>query len=204
MIVIIDYGQGNLGSIKNMLRKLGFSSEITSDFQAISNASKIILPGVGAFDTAMIRLNDLGLISLLNNRVLNDKIPILGICLGAQIMCNSSEEGKLKGLGWFDADVLGFKGRFESTKLPVPNIGWRDVIQKKKHTLTNLLPSESRFYFVHSYFISPYNEEDVLLTSSYGFSFSACLQKQNICAVQFHPEKSHRYGFQLLKNFVNP
>jgi glutamine amidotransferase len=203
MIIIVDYGQGNLGSIKNMLRKLGFLSEITSEYQKIANASKLILPGVGAFDGAMTRLRDLGLIDLLNRMVLIDKIPILGICLGAQIMCNRSEEGTLKGFGWFDADVLSFKGRFGSAKLPVPNIGWRIVQNKKNHSLINMLPNESRFYFVHSFFISPNHEEDILLTSNYGFLFSAALQKHNIYAVQFHPEKSHRYGFQLLTNFAN-
>lgn len=204
MIVIIDYGLGNLGSIKNMLRKIGYSSEISSDPEVISKASKIILPGVGAFDTGMSRLNDMGIIHLLNKKVFNEKIPILGICLGAQLMCIGSEEGQLKGLGWFDADVLSFRGRFiEGKDLPVPNMGWIDVSLQKESSLTSNLPSDPRYYFVHSYFISAKKDEDILMTAKYGFSYTAALQRENIFGVQFHPEKSHKYGFQLLKNFAN-
>jgi glutamine amidotransferase len=204
MITIIDYGLGNLGSIKNMLRRIGFTSVISSDLEEIRNASKIILPGVGAFDTGMSRLNDLGIVNLLNKKALDEQIPILGICLGAQLMCKGSEEGQLKGLGWFDADVLAFKGRFrEGESLPVPNMGWIDVTSQKESLLTVNLPLLPRFYFVHSFFISSKNVNDILLTSKYGFSYTAALQRNNIFGVQFHPEKSHKYGFQLLKNFAN-
>ncbi len=204
MIIIIDYGLGNLGSIKNMLRKIGYTSEISSDPEKISEASKIILPGVGAFDTGMSRLNDLGIINLLNKKAFDEQIPVLGICLGAQLMCKGSEEGQLKGLGWFDADVLSFRGRFiEEKDLPVPNMGWIDVTIRKESLLTTNLPSAPRYYFVHSFFISAKNDADILLTAKYGFSYTAALQRENIFGVQFHPEKSHKYGFELLKNFAN-
>jgi len=204
MIVIIDYGLGNLGSIKNMLRKIGFTSEISSDHEKISEASKIILPGVGAFDTGMSRLNDLGIINLLNKKAFDEQIPVLGICLGAQLMCKGSEEGQLDGLGWFDADVLAFSGKFgEGKSFPVPNMGWIDVTVQKESLLTTNLPTDPRYYFVHSFFISANNDDNILMTAKYGFSYTAALQRENIFGVQFHPEKSHKYGFQLLKNFAN-
>jgi imidazole glycerol-phosphate synthase subunit HisH len=204
MIIIVDYGLGNLGSIKNMLRKIGFASEISSDIKTIASASKIILPGVGAFDTGMSRLMDLDLVPLLNKKVIEEKTPVLGICLGAQLMCRKSEEGSLAGLGWFDAEVLAFKGRFDTGKeLPVPNMGWIDVGLHSKSLLTENLPENSRFYFVHSFFIKANKKEDILMTSDYGFTYDSALHKGNIFAVQYHPEKSHKYGFQLLKNFAS-
>lgn len=203
MICIIDYGLGNLGSIKNMLRKLGFASEITNDSNKIKLASKIILPGVGSFDTGMNNLNHLGIIQLLNEKALYDKVPILGICLGAQLMCKFSEEGETNGLGWFNANVLSFKGRFASdNELTVPNMGWHEVTIEKQNELVNQLPQETRFYFVHSYFMSANNSIDILMKSEYGFKYASALSNDNLFAVQFHPEKSHKYGFQLLKNFA--
>lgn len=203
MIAIIDYGLGNLGSIKNMLRKIGYDSIITKDKEEISNAEKLILPGVGAFDTGMQNLIDLELIDVINQKVKQNKTPILGICLGAQLMCNKSEEGKQHGLGWFDAEVVSFKSRFDEGKeLPVPNMGWIDVKVQKQNKLIENLPDNPRFYFVHSYFILTQKKEDILLTSQYGINYTSALQRENLFAVQFHPEKSHKYGFQLLKNFA--
>ncbi len=203
MIVIVDYGMGNLGSIKNMLRKLGYDSVISSEKRIIDDAKKIILPGVGSFDTGMNNLFDKGLIDVLNKKALVDKVPVLGICLGAQLMCKSSEEGNKEGLAWFDAEVLSFKGKFKAgSELPVPNMGWLDVFVDHESKLTENLPTDSRFYFVHSFYINPKKEEDIQFTSQYGISYVSGLHKENIYGVQFHPEKSHKYGFQLLKNFA--
>lgn len=203
MIVIIDFGQGNLGSVKNMLKKLGFESEISSDKEVVSKATKLILPGVGSFDTGISNLIKLDLIDILNYKVIEEKVYILGICLGAQLMCNNSEEGKLSGLGWFKASVVSFKKKFESNlRFPVPNIGWRDIKVENISPLTNNLPEKSRFYFVHSYYMKPENLENILISTVYGFQYAAGLYSNNIFGVQFHPEKSHRFGFKLLKNFA--
>jgi glutamine amidotransferase len=204
MIVIVDYGLGNLGSIKNMLRKLGYDSVISSEKKVIEEASKIILPGVGSFDTGMSNLIEKDLIEVLNKKALVEKIPVLGICLGVQLMCNKSEEGIKEGLGWFDAEVLSFKGKFEiGLELPVPNMGWLDVNVEHESKLTSNLPNDSRFYFVHSFFINANKKEDIQFTTKYGFSYVSGLHNENIYGVQFHPEKSHKFGFQLLKNFAD-
>ncbi len=203
MIVIIDYGLGNLGSIHNMLRRLGFPSIISAEVDVINNSSKIILPGVGSFDSGIQNLNDLGLWDVLNKKVLLDKVPTLGICLGVQLMCKRSEEGILPGLGWFNAEILSFKGRFvKDTNLPVPNMGWRMVSSNRPSPLAHDFPENSRFYFVHSYFMNPSEKDDVILTSNYGFEYAVALNRGNIYGVQFHPEKSHKYGFSLMRNFA--
>jgi glutamine amidotransferase len=157
MIVIVDYGLGNLGSIQNMLKRLGTSSIISADAEVINNASKLILPGVGSFDSGIQNLHDLGLWDVLNKKALVAKVPILGICLGIQLMCKSSEEGSLPGLGWFNAEVLSFKDRFKEGKtLPVPNMGWREVVKQNPSSLTDELPENARYYFVHSYFLNAF------------------------------------------------
>lgn len=203
MIVIVDYKMGNLGSITNMLHKLGFSSIISSDKEIIKNASKLILPGVGSFDSGMKFLRELDLVDLLNTKVLNDKTPILGICLGAQLMTHRSDEGTLEGLKWLDAEVLSFKSSaFSDFNLPVPNMGWREVFPCKNSLIHDGFSEDPRFYFVHSYYLNSFSQKDILLTSNYGIDFTAALEKENIVAVQFHPEKSHKYGFKLLENFV--
>jgi glutamine amidotransferase len=202
MIAIVNYGMGNLGSIKNMLRKIGCQSEITSDFDKISKAKKIILPGVGAFDTGMKNLQSLNLIELLNNKVLVEKVPVLGICLGVQLMTKRSEEGNLKGLCWFDAETIKFEKNRVAEKLLLPNIGWRYVKQSKDSKLLTNFNDESRFYFVHTYHLKVNDYNDVLIESEYGYEYVAALEKENILGVQFHPEKSHKYGMELLKNFV--
>jgi glutamine amidotransferase len=203
MIVIVDYGLGNLGSIQNMLKRLGTSSIISADAEVINNASKLILPGVGSFDSGIQNLHDLGLWDVLNKKALVAKVPILGICLGIQLMCKSSEEGSLPGLGWFNAEVLSFKDRFKEGKtLPVPNMGWREVVKQNPSSLTDELPENARYYFVHSYFLNAFEREEVLLTAHYGFEYVAALNRGNIYGVQFHPEKSHKYGFSLMQKFV--
>ncbi len=202
MITIIDYGLGNLGSIKNMLKKIGAASEITRDLDIIANATKLILPGVGAFDNGMQNLKDFSLFDLLNKKVIEQKVPILGICLGMQLMTKSSEEGILPGFGWIDAETIKFKFDAAGKKFPVPHMGWELVNQKKESKLMQNMFTGPRFYFVHSYFVRSNQASDVLLTTNYGKDYVSGFEKNNIIGVQFHPEKSHKFGMCLLKNFV--
>ena len=200
MITIVDYNMGNLGSIKNMLKKIGFESCISSDPAEIGAASKLILPGVGAFDSGMSNLERTGLIPLLSRRVLEDRVPMLGICLGMQLMTKSSEEGTRAGLGWIDADAVRF--RPATTTLKVPHMGWNRVLPVRSSPLTDDLPAEPRFYFVHSFFVRCCDDADVLLTTPFDGSFASAFQRGNVCGVQFHPEKSHKFGMALLHNFA--
>lgn len=199
MIAIIDYNIGNLGSISNMLKKIGAHSFVTANPKDIAKASKLILPGVGAFDAGMKKLEESGLIPLLNERVLQAGVPTLGICLGMQLMTRRSEEGNLPGLGWIDAEVKRF--RLSGHQLKVPHMGWNTVTPLRSSPLVDNLPSESRFYFVHSYFVHCARTEDSLLTTSYGKPFHSAFQWRNVMGVQFHPEKSHKFGMALLRNF---
>ncbi len=201
MICIINYDTGNVGAVHNMLHVLGFESTLTNNPDEIEKASHLILPGVGAFDHGMKKLIDLGIIPVLEKKVLQQKTPILGICLGAQLMCKGSEEGQQAGLGWIDAKVKRFPLSVDGNKLVSPNIGWNEVIPKKPEILFNELEMP-RFYFVHSYFIECENRENVLCESEHGIKFDSAFQKGCIFGVQFHPEKSHRFGKQLLKNFI--
>jgi len=203
MIVIIDYGLGNLGSIKNMLKKIGVDSVITSDLDTISNAKKIILPGVGSFDNGIKNLDDLGLIPILNRKVLEESIPILGICLGMQLFTKSSEEGTLDGLGWVNAESVKFKTEHLKERFSVPHMGWEYITQQKESKLMLDMYQESKFYFVHSYYVKCNIDTDVLFGSNYIHDFVSAFEKDNIIGVQFHPEKSHKFGMKLLKNFVD-
>jgi glutamine amidotransferase len=204
MIAIINYGLGNLGSIQNMLKKIGCSDVIISnDRSEIDKADKLILPGVGAFDNGMSKINESGLLDVLNENVLIKKKPVLGICLGMQLLTRGSEEGKLKGLGWIDADTMKFSFESSGESLKIPHMGWNYVKVSKQHSLVKNIDNTFRFYFVHSYYVSCKNESDPLLKSHYGIDFTCAVQKENIMGVQFHPEKSHKYGMQLLKNFVD-
>jgi glutamine amidotransferase len=200
MITIIDYGMGNLGSISNMLKRIGAQSMFTSASEEISGAEKIILPGVGHFDRAMENLDKLGLIETIKNKVLNDKTPILGICLGMQLMCMSSEEGTRQGLGLIDAVVKRF--RFSHNNLKIPHMGWNIASPKKDSNLFINNQIDTRFYFVHSYYVVCNETNDTLTTTNHGFEFISSFEHNNIIGVQFHPEKSHRFGMELLKNFV--
>jgi glutamine amidotransferase len=198
MIVIVDYGCGNLNSIRNMLKKIGFESVVSSSKEDIAAASKIILPGVGSFDTGMKSLMDNDYLPVLTEKALGEKIPFLGICLGMQLMTNGSEEGKQKGLGWIDADTLKFKS---NDKLKIPNMGWNEIKVMKENKLFQGI-IHPRFYFVHSYYIQSNNKENILATADYGVEYTCAFSKENLFGVQFHPEKSHKYGMQLLTNFA--
>jgi len=201
-IVIVDYGMGNLGSIKNMLLRIGSKGVISSDIADIERASKLILAGVGAFDNAMKNVFALDLAPVLNSKVIEDKTPILGICLGMQVMANKSEEGKLPGLGWIDAEVKRFRFGEENRHLKIPHMGWNLIKVRKYMQLLNGLGNESRFYFVHSYHMVCRNVRDKMTTTFYGYDFVSSVLQGNIAGVQFHPEKSHKFGMQLMKNFA--
>ena len=198
MIAIVDYGMGNLGSIQNMLKKIGAQVTITRDPATVGAADKIILPGVGAFDTAMENLNRLGLTPLLNDLALEKHRPILGICLGMQLMTKRSDEGTLPGLGWLDAETV----RFANGSLRVPHMGWNTVDIRREDPLFKDMYEESRFYFVHSYFVKCADDSDILTSTRYSIDFCSSFAKGNIRGVQYHPEKSHKFGMLLLKNFA--
>ena len=203
MIVVVDYGMGNVGSIANMLRKVGATAAVSADAATIEAAEKLILPGVGAFDAAMERINATGMRALLERRALEDRVPVLGICLGMQLLTQSSEEGTLAGLGWLAARTLAFRGRVDPG-LKVPHMGWNLVALHTPSALTVGLDTleEPRFYFVHSYFVACEDASTAILRTTYGVSYDSAVQSDNIYGVQFHPEKSHRFGMRLLENFA--
>jgi imidazole glycerol-phosphate synthase subunit HisH len=202
MIVIVDYGMGNLGSIFNMLKYLKTDAMISSKLSDIENAEKLILPGVGAFDNGMNNLQNLDLISCLEKKVLNQKTPILGICLGMQLLTKKSEEGRLSGLGWIDAETVRFSLSKGTNNLKVPHMGWNSVAIRNANSLFRNMDENSKFYFVHSYHVVCHHEEDILTTTHHGIDFVSAFQSRNIFGVQFHPEKSHRFGMNLFNNFI--
>ena len=202
MIVVVDYGLGNLGSIANMLKKIGAHAVVSSDPAVVEKADKLILPGVGAFDAGMKNLETRGLIPLLNYRVLEQKTPILGVRLGMQLLCKRSEEGQLPGLGWLDAEVIRFKFDGNIANLKIPHMGWNTLAVRQPHPLFADLEAENRFYFVHSYHVVCADMGNVLAQTNYGFDFASAVVKDNIMGVQFHPEKSHKFGMRLYKNFA--
>lgn len=202
MITIIDYGTGNLGSIKNMLKKIGVQSIISNKIPDIEKAEKLILPGVGAFDNGMKNLKEMGFIDVLNHKVLNDKTPVLGICLGMQLLAKESEEGQLPGLGWVDAHIKRFHFDNAFSNLKIPHMGWNSIEIKKENNLMKDLYEENRFYFVHSYHLVAEKEEIILSETNHGYTFVSSIAEGNILGVQFHPEKSHKFGMKLLSNFA--
>jgi imidazole glycerol-phosphate synthase subunit HisH len=199
-IVILDYGMGNINSIKKRLVKLGINPTISADASEIKKADKLILPGIGHFSQAMQRLNDLNLVEILNEEVLIKKKPILGICLGMQLMAKYSEEGNVKGLGWFEADIVKFNIK-DTFKYKVPHVGWNQIQIKKQSVIMNGIEDLSEFYFVHSYFCKCNNELDVLNNTDHESIFASAIEKENIFGVQYHPEKSHSVGEKLIQNF---
>jgi len=202
MLVIVDYGVGNLTSIHNMLKKGGTKSLISSEPEAIAAATKLLLPGMGHFDHCMKQIHASGLLPLIRQKVFTDKIPLLGICVGLQMFMDSSEEGIEPGLGWIKGKTIRFKKDSIPGDLKIPNMGWLEVKQAKQSPLLEGL-KESRFYFAHSFHVEPEIDSDTLLTAEYGYSFTVGVERDNIIGVQFHPEKSHRFGMQLLQNFAN-
>ena len=199
MITIVDYGMGNLGSVFNMFKKIGVASKITSDLEEIKTATKLLLPGVGSFDKAMERINTSGIKEVLDQKVLVEETPILGICLGMQLLTNSSEEGIEKGLGYINASTKKFSS--QDKKMKVPHMGWNLVHKSTKSKLTDGFIQESRFYFVHSYYVEVENQENSILKTNYGLEFDSAIQHENVYGAQFHPEKSHKFGMKLLENF---
>jgi imidazole glycerol-phosphate synthase subunit HisH len=201
MVAIIDYGVGNLTSILNMHRRLGIEAAITGEAELIQRADRLLIPGVGHFDTCMQNFSNSGLRPLVERRALEDKIPVLGICVGAQMMTRGSEEGKEKGLGWVNADTVRFRLNGNSD-LKVPHMGWTDLRPERTSDLWTGMPDEPRFYFAHSYHFSFDSTEYVTGTADYGYDFVCAFRKENIYGVQFHPEKSHKYGMKLIANFA--
>jgi glutamine amidotransferase len=192
---------GNLFSIQKKIRQMGLEPIISNSPKDIAAATKIILPGIGHFGKAMDQLHELGLTDLLNEQVFERKKPILGICLGMQLMASASEEGDAAGLGWFDADVKRFHIN-DKIRNKVPHTGWNQVFATKESRLLKGIPDGSEFYFVHSYFVDPHNESDKLTYTDFERPFTSSIEKDNIFGVQYHPEKSHGAGFQMFKNFV--
>lgn len=201
MIAVIDYGLGNPASVRNMLRKAGHDSEVTCDPGVIRSASRLILPGVGAFDHGMANLAERGLIDVLNEAVMERRTPILGICLGLQLMSRGSEEGVLRGLGWINADTVRFRFAPEAVER-VPHMGWNVVTPAAETFLSRGMLPDARFYFVHSYYVRCDDPADVALTVPYGGRVAAAAVRGNVAGTQFHPEKSHKFGLALLQAFV--
>lgn len=199
MITIVDYGMGNIRSVQKIFQRLNIRVQITSDHKEILNADKLLLPGVGHFANGMKKLEKTGLKEILSQQVLINKTPIMGICLGMQLMTKCSAEGDVEGFGWIDAETNKFN--FENQRLKIPHMGWNQVDVKKKTTMSNNITADDLFYFVHSYFVSCNQEKDVLFQSDYGNSFVSGFEKDNIVGVQFHPEKSHCSGMCLIQNF---
>ena len=202
MIALIDYGLGNIQAFVNVYNRLGIPVTVAKTSRELEAADKLILPGVGAFDYAMKLVEASGMRNTLNHLVLSRRVPILGICVGMQILANSSDEGKSNGLGWIPGHVRSLKSEPDLATLPLPHMGWNDVQVTGGHMLFKGLKGESRFYFLHSYFFECLHQESVIATVSYGIDFCCAVQSDNVYGVQFHPEKSHQFGADLLKNFA--
>lgn len=203
MVLIIDYNTGNVASVANMIRRVGGEAEISSDPEKIKKAEKLILCGVGTFDEGMNNLNKSGLTDVLYRRVCEEKTPLLAICLGMHMLTRGSEEGVLPGLGWIDADTHRFPAEIAGQKLRVPHMGWNQVRVVRENVLLPQHEEGLRFYFVHAYYVKTDRTEDILTETDYGIKFTSAFQKENITGMQFHPEKSHKFGMALFKNFIS-
>lgn len=202
MIKIVDYGLGNIQAFQNVYKRLNIEVGRAKTADDLGGATKLILPGVGAFDHAMEQLDQSGMRQRLEDLVLGGGVPVLGICVGMQMLAERSDEGQLPGLGWIQGEVKGFKGLNQSD-LQLPHMGWNDVSPKLEHPLFDGLRKDARFYFLHSYYFHCANEKDVAAVADYGKPFGCAVSRGQIHGVQFHPEKSHHFGAQLLKNFAS-
>jgi imidazole glycerol-phosphate synthase subunit HisH len=202
MIYVVDYGLGNVQAFLTQYKRLGFDATCAKKGTDLTGARKIILPGVGAFDHAIELLNQSGMRPTLESLVIQDKVPVLGICVGMQLLTSASDEGHLPGLGWVPGKVRSFRTNEQSASLPLPHMGWNDVKPKPGSPLFAGLESDARFYFLHSYYFECCEPSHEIATASYGLDFSCAVSAGNIFGVQFHPEKSHHFGTQLLKNFA--
>jgi glutamine amidotransferase len=203
MITIVDYGLGNILAFANVYKRLNIPIAVAKNAAELKDASKVILPGVGAFDHAMERLAASGMRETLDELVLNRKVPVVGICVGMQMLAKSSDEGQLPGLGWIDGRVKKFDSSTLLHHTRLPHMGWNDVKPVIEHKLFAALEADARFYFLHSYYFECARAENILATANYGEEFSCAVHSSNIYGVQFHPEKSHHFGTQLLKNFAD-
>ena len=201
MITIVNYGLGNIQAIANIYKRLGVAVQVASTDKELADAQRIILPGVGAFDWAMMKLNQSGMREHLDELVTLKGRPVLGICVGMQMMANRSDEGEAAGLGWIDADVRKFDEASFTQKTHLPHMGWNDVLPQQPGGLFKGLETEARFYFLHSYYFAPHNLNEVLAVTDYNGKYASSVGRANVYGVQFHPEKSHQWGIQLLKNF---
>ena len=202
MIHVVDYGLGNVQAFLTLFKRLGFETVRAKTAADLTGASKIILPGVGSFDHAIELLDQSGMRPSLEALVLQDKVPVLGICVGMQILASSSDEGRLPGFGWVPGKVRAFRANEQSASLPLPHMGWNDVKPMLGSPLFAGLESDARFYFLHSYFFECAVPSNSVAVASYGLDFSCAVSAGNVYGVQFHPEKSHHFGTQLLKNFA--
>lgn len=203
MITLIDYGVGNIFAFQNVYKRLDIPTKIAKTHEDLSDAKKLILPGVGSFDYAMGQLNASGMREKLDELVLKKKVPVIGICVGMQMMGNRSDEGKLEGLKWIDSEILKFDENLIQQRTKLPHMGWNDVAPINNHPLFIGLEKEAIFYFLHSFYFKCKNETESIAVSNYGISFSSAVHRENIYGIQFHPEKSHQYGEKLLHNFAN-
>jgi glutamine amidotransferase len=202
MIAVIDYGLGNVGSVLNMIQHVGGRAVVATEVADVLDADKILLPGVGSFDNAMKRLVELRFVEPLKERA-RSGVPIFGICLGMQLLADASEEGSMTGLGLISGRVRRFCFKGDAAKLKIPHMGWNRVVPERPHPLGQNLDDGARFYFVHSYYFECITKDDILFSSVYGHEFASGVQRENVMGVQFHPEKSHRYGMQLKRNFAH-
>jgi glutamine amidotransferase len=202
VISIVDYGVGNIQAIANIYKRLNIPVRIARTAEELAGAERVILPGVGAFDWAMSRLNHSGMRGALDDLVLSKGRPVLGICVGMQMIANRSDEGSLEGLGWMDAEVKKFDRAALTQRAYLPHMGWNDVEPRSQESLFRDIGAAGRFYFLHSYYFAPKNQNQILAVTDYGGPFASCVCAGDIYGVQFHPEKSHQWGATLLKNFA--